>query len=82
DPLFCNNRGSRIARFGALHHQEALRTSASGDSRTSGQALAPHNMRHSAAVHLRRSGVDIHGTSDALTLGRTDASILTWLEAL
>jgi integrase/recombinase XerD len=80
--------------------------------------LHPHSMRHSTAVHLLRSGVDIvtisqwlghasvtttnrYATVDlemkrkaieqagpvgdagpGLALWRTDASILTWLEAL
>jgi integrase/recombinase XerD len=80
--------------------------------------LHPHSMRHSTAVHLLRSGVDIvtisqwlghasvtttnwyatvdlemkrkaieqagpvDDTTSGLALWRTDASTLTWLEAL
>jgi integrase/recombinase XerD len=118
-PLFANHRGGPLTRFGVRYilgkyctqAREAMPTLAT-------KRLHPHSMRHSTAVHLLRSGVDIvtisqwlghasvtttnrYATVDlemkrkaieqarpiddatfGLALWRTDASILTWLEAL
>jgi integrase/recombinase XerD len=118
-PLFVNHRGGPLTRFGVRYilskyctrAREAMPTLAT-------KRLHPHSMRHSTAVHLLRSGVDIvtisqwlghasltttnryatvdlemkrkaieharppNDTAPGLALWRTDASILTWLEAL
>jgi integrase/recombinase XerD len=118
-PLFANHRGGPLTRFGVRYilaknctqAREAMPTLAT-------KRLHPHSMRHSTAVHLLRSGVDIvtisqwlghasvtrtnryatvdlemkrkaferarpidHATT-GLALWRSDAPILTWLEAL
>jgi site-specific recombinase XerD len=114
-----NHRRGPLSRFGVRYilakyctrAREAMPTLAT-------KRLHPHSMRHSTAVHLLRSGVDIvtisqwlghasvtptnrYATVDlemkrkaieqagpvddataGLGLWRTDASILTWLEAL
>ena len=118
-PLFVNHRAGPLTRFGVRYilakyctrGREAMPTLAT-------KRLHPHSMRHSTAVHLLRSGVDIvtisqwlgHAsvtttnryatvdlemkrkaieqarpidhTTTGLALWRSDASILTWLEAL
>lgn len=59
-PLFLNARGSRLTRFGireilnkyvvkAARRQPSLRN----------KRLHPHSVRHSTAIHLLRSGVDL-----------------------
>jgi integrase/recombinase XerD len=59
-PVFVNQRGLPLTRFGvrfilgkhvrqAAHHQPSLLT----------KRLHPHSMRHSTAVHLLKSGVDL-----------------------
>jgi integrase/recombinase XerD len=118
-PLFANHNGEPLTRFGVRYilakyctqAREAMPTLAT-------KRLHPHSMRHSTAVHLLRSGVDIvtisqwlghasvtttnrYATVDlemkrkaieqarpidesaaGIALWRSDASILTWLEAL
>jgi site-specific recombinase XerD len=59
-PLFVNHRGEPLTRFGVRHILSKYCTQA----REAMPALAtkrlhPHSMRHSTAVHLLRSGVDI-----------------------
>ncbi|HYZ87392.1 MAG TPA: site-specific integrase [Bryobacteraceae bacterium] len=120
DPLFRNHRGSRLTRFGVRYilRKHCARAQAVRPA-LANKRLHPHSMRHSTAVHLLRSGVDIltisqwlghatvtttnryatidlemkrkaieqaqaieHTTDDGAALWRTDASILTWLEAL
>jgi integrase/recombinase XerD len=59
-PLFMNHRGGSLTRFGVRHilskyctrAREAMPTLAT-------KRLRPHSVRHSTAVHLLRSGVDI-----------------------
>lgn len=120
DPLFRNNRGTRITRFGVRYILKKHCARAQAVTPTlAGKRLHPHSLRHSTAVHLLRAGVDIvtisqwlghasvtttnryatidlemkrkaieqaraidHPAGGALALWRTDASILTWLEAL
>jgi integrase/recombinase XerD len=118
-PFFVNHRGGLLTRFGVRYilakyctqAREAMPTLAT-------KRLHPHSMRHSTAVHLLRSGVDIvtisqwlghasvtttnryatvdlemkrkaieqarpiNDVASAVALWRTDASVLTWLEAL
>jgi site-specific recombinase XerD len=114
-----NHRGEPLTRFGVRY----ILSKYCAQARAAMPALAtkrlhPHSLRHSTAVHLLRSGVDIvtisqwlghagvtttnryatvdlemkrkaieqAGPVDDATSGlaswRTDASILTWLEAL
>jgi site-specific recombinase XerD len=59
-PLFFNQRGQPLTRFGvryilARHCQRASRTQPSLASKR----LHPHSMRHSTAVHMLKSGVDL-----------------------
>lgn len=118
-PLFRNRRGQPLTRFGVrylLRKYAALAAStAPGLAR---KRVHPHTMRHSSAVHLLQSGVDMVSISHwlghasiettnryavvdletkraalakagpigendpGLTAWRSEASILTWLEAL
>jgi len=118
-PLFVNHRGGPLTRFGVRYILAKYCTRAGETMPTlATKRLHPHSMRHSTAVHLLRSGVDMvtisqwlghasvtttnrYATVDlemkrkaleqsrpidyddgGLALWRTDASILTWLEAL
>lgn len=59
-PLFVNQRGQPLTRFGvryilARHCQRASQTTPS----LVGKRLHPHSMRHSTAVHMLKSGVDL-----------------------
>ncbi len=59
-PLFVNQRGQPLSRFGvcyilAKYLKRALATMPS----LTGKHLHPHSMRHSTAVHLLKSGVDL-----------------------
>ena len=60
DPLFRNHRGRPLTRFGvryilAKYCDQAKTTVTTMD----GKRLHPHSMRHSTAIHLLKSGVDI-----------------------
>jgi len=61
EPLFLNRRGQPITRFGifALVKRHALQASATVTSMHKKQ-VGPHTIRHTTAVHLLRSGVDIN----------------------
>lgn len=118
-PVFVNRRGGPLTRFGVRYILSKYCTLARETMPTLRvKRLHPHSMRHSTAIHLLRSGVDIvtisqwlghasvtttnryatvdlemkrkaleqarpidHATTGG-TLWRSDASILTWLEAL
>jgi site-specific recombinase XerD len=59
-PLFRNHRGEPITRYGiryilARHCERAKATCPS----LVGKRLHPHSMRHSTAIHLLKSGVDL-----------------------
>jgi len=59
-PLFCNHRGQPLTRFGvryilAKYCERARPTSPTLD----GKRIHPHSMRHSTAIHLLKSGVDL-----------------------
>lgn len=65
-PLFLNARGRRLSRSGIAHLlRRAQRTSALHFRHA--QRLSPHVMRHTTAMHLLQSGVDI--TTIAAWLG-------------
>ncbi len=59
-PLFLNARGSRLTRFGVreiLHKYVTKAAQAQPSLRK--KRLHPHSIRHSTAIHLLRSGVDL-----------------------
>jgi integrase/recombinase XerD len=73
-PLFRNHRGDRLTRFGVRYLLQKYCTRAKVKLPSLGRKrLHPHSMRHTAAVHLLRSGVDI--TTISQWLGH--ASVVT-----
>ena len=59
-PLFCNHRGERLTRFGVRYLLRKYCARAKVTKPSLGRKrLHPHSMRHSSAVHLLRSGVEI-----------------------
>ena len=59
-PLFRNARGARLTRFGIrLILQKYVAKAASQRPSLKRKRLHPHSIRHSTAVHLLRSGVDL-----------------------
>lgn len=60
DPIFRNHRGEPLTRFGVRYilakHCDRARASTPTLAR---KRLHPHSMRHSTAVHLLKSGVDL-----------------------
>lgn len=59
-PLFRNHRGERLTRFGVRYLLRKYCARAQVAQPSLGRKrLHPHSMRHSAAVHLLRSGVEI-----------------------
>jgi integrase/recombinase XerD len=59
-PLFVNHRGGPLTRFGVRYILSKYCTQAREAMPTlATKRLHPHSMRHSTAVHLLRSGVDI-----------------------
>lgn len=119
EPLFRNRRGEPLTRFGVRYlvrkYATLAQPAAPGLAR---KRVHPHTMRHSSAVHLLQSGIDLvtishwlgHASVETtnryavvdletkraalakagpvedddpeLAAWRSDASILTWLEAL
>lgn len=67
-PLFTNRWGIRLSRFGV---EQRLRVAADKAAQTCpslrGRTISPHLFRHTTAMHLLQSGVDI--TAIALWLG-------------
>jgi integrase/recombinase XerD len=59
-PLFLNARGSRLSRFGVREIlNKYLAKAAERQPSLRKKRLHPHSVRHSTAVHLLRSGVDL-----------------------
>jgi integrase/recombinase XerD len=59
-PLFLNRRGGRLTRFGVrLILNKHKEVAARHQSSLNNKRLHPHSVRHSTAVHLLRSGVDL-----------------------
>ena len=60
EPLFQNRRGERLTRFGARYlvrkYAALARDTAPGLAQ---KPVHPHTIRHSCAVHLLQSGVDL-----------------------
>jgi integrase/recombinase XerD len=63
-PVFCNQRGTRLTRFGIRYilAKYCQRAAAACPSLT-GKRLHPHSMRHSTAIYLLKSGVDLPSIS-------------------
>ena len=59
-PLFVNHRGTPLTRFGVRYllakYCDRARTTCPS---LTGKRLHPHSLRHSAAVHLLKAGVDL-----------------------
>ena len=70
-PLLVNARGRRLSRSGVAHLLRRAQTSADV-SPTRAARLSPHVVRHTTAMHLLQSGVDL--TSIAAWLGHAQLS--------
>jgi integrase/recombinase XerD len=58
--VFLNHRGAPLTRFGVrLILKKYLRQAAQRQPSLRNKRLHPHSLRHSTAIHLLRSGVDI-----------------------
>jgi integrase/recombinase XerD len=59
-PVFVNQRGRPLSRFGVRFIlAKHIRQAAHGQPGLSRKKLHPHSLRHSTAVHLLKSGVDL-----------------------
>lgn len=66
-PLFVNQRGQPLGRFGVGYLLDKYLQRAQATVPTlRGKRLHPHSMRHSTAVHLLKSGVDLSTISQWL----------------
>ena len=60
-PVFVNRRGERLTRGGVAHIVEETRKKASIRCATlKHKSVSPHTMRHTTAMHLLQSGVDLN----------------------
>jgi integrase/recombinase XerD len=58
--VFLNHRGQPLTRFGVRWIlQKHIRRAASRVPSLQGRRLHPHSLRHSTAIHLLRSGIDL-----------------------
>jgi integrase/recombinase XerD len=72
-PLFLNHRGGHLTRFGVrLILKKYICKAAKSNPMLEKKRLHPHSLRHSTAVHLLRSGVDL--TTIAHWLGHTSVN--------
>src|SRR5207247_4118014 len=80
-PVFPNRSGARLSRSGVEHRLDvALTTAAKRCPSLAGRQISPHTLRHTTAMHLLQSGVDI--TVIALWLGHEDpATTHLYIEA-
>lgn len=70
-PVFPNRVGTRMSRSGVEHRLSvALATASKYCPSLNGRRISPHTLRHTTAMHLLQSGVDI--TVIALWLGHED----------
>lgn len=60
ETLFCNHRGEPLTRFGVRYIlRKYCERSRAATPTLAHKRLHPHSVRHSSAVHLLRSGVDL-----------------------
>ena len=60
EPLFRNHRGEPLTRFGVRYILSRVGSAAAANTPTlAGKRLHPHCLRHSTALHLLQSGVDL-----------------------
>lgn len=72
-PVFPNRAGKRLSRSGVEHRlRVALRKAAEQCLSLATRRISPHTLRHTTAMHLLQSGVDI--TVIALWLGHEDTA--------
>jgi len=72
-PVFPNRAGTPMSRSGIEHRLQVAITKASTSCPSlRGRTISPHTMRHTTAMHLLQSGVDI--TVIAMWLGHEDTA--------
>ena len=72
-PVFPNRAGGRLSRSGVEHRlRRAITTAAVHCPSLAARKVSPHTLRHTTAMHLLQSGVDI--TVIALWLGHEDTA--------
>jgi site-specific recombinase XerD len=72
-PVFPNRAGKRLSRFGVVDRLAvALAIASKLCPSLAGRRISPHTLRHTTAMHLLQSGVDI--TVIAMWLGHEDPS--------
>lgn len=72
-PVFPNRSGKRLSRSGVEHRlQVALSKASKSYPSLAARRISPHTLRHTTAMHLLQSGVDI--TVIALWLGHEDTA--------
>lgn len=66
-PLFVNQRGQPLTRFGVRYLlQRHLADAASKSPTLAGKSIHPHSIRHTTAIHLLKAGVDFASISQWL----------------
>lgn len=59
-PVFVNAKGNRLTRFGGTHIlRRAVARSGLTRGGVCGRKISPHGLRHTLAMHLLQSGVDV-----------------------
>ena len=67
EPVFCNQRGERLSRFGIRYIlAKCLGLDCANVPNLRKKRLHPHSVRHSTAVALLKSGVDLSSISHLL----------------